>query len=389
MNYFIIAGEASGDMHAADLIHHLRRLDTNAHITGLGGDLMQQQGAHIIVHYRQMAFMGIWNVVRHHKDITHNFRTTQHALLHNKPDALLLIDYPSFNLRIAKWAKHHLPHTRTIYYISPKLWAWKSWRIRSIRRYIDDMYTIFPFETNYYAQRHYHVNYVGNPLIDHINQHPDLQQSRTDFCHHNGLDPDRPIIALLPGSRTQEITRCLPRMIQAAETTGHNYQIAISTAPGQDTHTYTRAGANTHTLINGHTYALLKHAQAAIVNSGTATLETALIGTPQVVVYNPILPHLASLVKPLVIKTQHVSLVNIIAGQQVVKELIGAHFTTHNTATELNRLLTDTHYTDTMRHHYTHLTHTLTTQHGAAATAATAIINSLNNTNTTPHLAHP
>lgn len=342
MKYFIVAGEASGDLHAANLIKALRHRDPEAQVWAMGGDLCREAGAELVRHYRDMAFMGVINVVKNLGKIRSNFHAACRLLENSAPDVLILVDYPSFNLKLAKYCKTHTPKTKVIYYISPKLWAWKSYRIRSIKRYVDSMLLILPFEEQYYKSRGYMaVKYVGNPLVDAIGQWH-AGGSSASFRQRNGFD-DKPIVALLPGSRTQEIKGCLPRMLEAANNYAGDFRIVIAGAPGQPKELYADIAGDTPVVFDD-TYSLLDNAVAAVVNSGTATLETALIGCPQVVVYNIALPRLASLIKPYVIKTRYVSLVNIIAGSEVVRELVAADFRTDYITSELNRLLHDNDY---------------------------------------------
>jgi lipid-A-disaccharide synthase len=274
MRYFIIAGEASGDLHASNLMRELKKQDSNAEFCFLGGDFMQLQGGTMIIHYREMAFMGFVAVVQNARKIFKNMTDCKQAILDFKPDIVILVDYPSFNLRIAQFVKEKL-NTRVYYYISPKIWAWKENRIHKIKRYIDRMFTIFPFETEFYARHQFAVEYVGNPTVDSVFQRPNQQQTFEEFCSNNTL-PAKPIIALLAGSRKQEISNCLPRMLKAA-TQFENYQTLVSAAPGIEPDFYLQY-IDKKQLIFGQTYELVAHAKAAIVNSGTATLETALIG---------------------------------------------------------------------------------------------------------------
>lgn len=350
MKYFLIAGEASGDLHAGNLITELRQQDSQAEFMFLGGDRMAAAaGCAPVVHYRDMAFMGFIAVVRNLRTIVHTMRLAQEAILDFRPDKVILVDYPSFNLKIAKFVKSSLPDTETIYYISPKLWAWKSYRIRAIRQCIDRMFTIFPFETEWYAERRYSVTYVGNPTVDSVSAF----QATTDTEHtlQRIGHGDRPLIALLPGSRRQEIDACLPKMAAVA-TRFPNYTFVVATAPAADIGWYTPYIAGNVILSPVATYELLTVARAAIVNSGTATLETALFGTPQMVVYNVCGGRLTMLLKKLVIHTRYISLVNIIAGKQVVEELIANLFTVDNMSTELKKIMTDNDYRAEMQQNY-------------------------------------
>ena len=374
MKYFLIAGEASGDMHGAHLIKALKQQDPETQFVGLGGDLMQQQGMTLIQHYRAMAFMGFLTVARHLPQVVENMRKTKQALLQQQPDVLILIDYPSFNLRMAKFAKKCLK-CRVCYYISPKLWAWKAYRIKSIRRYVDHMYTIFPFETDYFAQRGYKVNYVGNPTQEAVDAYLASPTSEAEFRHKHDLD-QRPIIALLAGSRRQEITACLPLMARVASQFS-DYQVLVAGAPGIEEELYRSLTPQTK-LITGHTYDLLRNAHVAVVNSGTATLETALLNVPQVVVYHVWGGRLAYLLKECFIHTKFVSLVNIIAGREVVRELIAHLFTEENLQREMQRLLTERAYRKTIYQGYQDLRDALG-QESAAHNAARAITLAMTN----------
>ena len=355
MKYFIIAGEASGDLHGSRLIAELKRRDPEAKFRFFGGDLMAQSaGVEPIVYYRNMAFMGFVNVLLNIDKIFRLQRLAEQNLLDFLPDKVILIDYPGFNLRFAKFVKSNLPSAEVDYYIAPKLWAWKEYRLKSIKRYVDRMFTIFPFETEWFGSRGYGVEYVGNPSVDSVSafmtEDFDEQKFRTD----NNLD-SRPIVALLAGSRRQEIRSCLPIMLQLAPRYP-DYQFVIAAAPGIEPEFYqTLVGTHYSPPVLGgvvedrggikilyrSTYSLLRIAHAAVVNSGTATLETALFRVPQVVVYKVFGGRLTMLLKPLLIKTPWVSLVNIIAGREVVTELLAHNYTLSRTDVELRTILAD------------------------------------------------
>ncbi len=371
MKYFIIAGEASGDLHASHLMRELKMQDTRADFVCLGGDKMAAQGGKLVRHYRDMAFMGFISVVKNLHKISDNFRQAKQALLAYRPDVVILVDYPSFNLKMAKFVKKHLPETPVDYYISPKLWAWKTFRIRDIKKYINHMYTIFPFETEFYARFGYRVDYVGNTLQAVIAERPNQAEDPKTFAERNRLAV-KPIIALLAGSRMQEISKCLPIMLEAAKAFPE-YQPVIAGAPGIAPEYY-RTQAGQTPVVFGQTYELLQQAQAAIVNSGTATLETALIGTPQVVVYHAAGGRFAMLLKRLFIKTKYISLVNIMAGKEVVKELIAHLFTAQNVQREVARLLRDDAYRANMQLAYQTIKENIGTDK-AAHKAACLIIN--------------
>ena len=372
MRYFLIAGEASGDLHASNLMRELRKADSNAEFCFLGGDLMQAQGGKMIKHYRQMAFMGFLAVLKNARTVLKNMNDCKQAIIDFKPDVLILVDYPSFNLRMARFAKEKTD-TSVFYYISPKIWAWKEFRIKQIKKYVDKMFTIFPFETAFYARHNYAVEYVGNPTVESILTRPNQHQTFDEFCTENKLS-QKPIIALLAGSRKQEISACLPRMMEAASRFP-DYQIVIAGAPGINPEFYQAVlKGNKVSIVFGKTYDLLQQSNAAIVNSGTATLETAMVGTPQVVVYHVIFGRLAFAIKDLFIKVKFFSLVNLVAEKEVVKELVAHHFTVENVANELNKLLNDNSYRTDMINEYAEIQKALGGT-GAAAKAAKSIIN--------------
>src|ERR1035437_522164 len=351
MRYFIIAGEASGDLHASNLMRELRISDTQAEFCFLGGDLMQAQGGKMIKHYRQMAFMGIVAVLKNARTVLKNLSDCKQELIDFQPDILILVDYPSFNLRIARFAKANLK-TKVYYYISPKIWAWKEYRIKQIKRYVDKMFTIFPFETAFYAKHNYQVEYVGNPTVDSVLTRLNQNKTFPVFCSENNL-PEKPIIAILAGSRKQEIQGCLPRMIEAG-LRFPEYQVVIAGAPGIDAELYDSIlKGRKVSIVFGKTYELLQHARAAVVNSGTATLEKALVGTPQVVVYHVPLGRIGFAVKEIVVRVKFVSLVNIVAEKLVVKELLAHLFTVHNVTNELARILKNENYRQNMLNEYT------------------------------------
>ncbi|MFV0470446.1 MAG: lipid-A-disaccharide synthase [Paludibacteraceae bacterium] len=375
MRYFLIAGEASGDLHASNLMNEIKKLDSKAEFCFLGGDLMSAQGGTQVKHYREMAFMGIIAVLKNAKTVLNNIRECKKAIAQFRPDVVILIDYPSFNLQIAKFVKRKLENTPVYYYISPKIWAWKEFRIREIKKYIDKMYTILPFETEFYKKHHYEVTYVGNPTVDSITARPNQNQTHREFCQKNNLS-DQPIIALLAGSRKQEITSCLPTMICATKQFA-DYQIIVAGAPGIDREYYSQVvSVKQFTVVFDQTYDLLAQAQAAVVNSGTATLETALIATPQVVVYGVAFGRIAIALKDIFIKVKYVSLVNLIAGKEVVKELIAHHFTEKNVAKELDDLLHNSYKRDRMRTEYKSVADKLG-KCGTAKRAASEIVKSL------------
>ncbi|GLB53804.1 lipid-A-disaccharide synthase [Neptunitalea chrysea] len=337
MKYYIIAGEASGDLHASNLMKALLEEDPKADFRFWGGDLMQQVGGTLVKHYRELAFMGFAEVAANLRTILGNIKRCKTDIETYNPDVLIFVDYPGFNFRIMKWAR--LKGYRTHYYISPQIWAWKENRIKAIKRDVDEMYVILPFEKDFYEQKHqFPVHFVGHPLIDAISHRK--QVAPETFRKENGLD-DKPVIALLPGSRKQEITKKLTVMLSVIDDF-KDYQFVIAGAPGQDTEFYQQfiGNANVH-FVTGKTYDLLSIADAALVTSGTATLETALFKVPEVVCYkgNWISYHIAKRV----ITLSYISLVNLIMDKEVVKELIQGDLNTNNLKAELKKILDPVH----------------------------------------------
>lgn len=379
MKFFLIAGEASGDLHASNLMKTLRAKDSHACFVGLGGDKMRAEGCDIRVDYRDMAYMGFVAVLQNLDKVKRNFRIAKQSILEERPDVLILIDYPSFNLKIAKFCKQYLPNTRVVYYIPPKIWAWKKWRVHSIAKYCDEILGIFPFEPAFYAKYGYQCHYVGNPTADSIrtfNLQPAGRSTarKASNLPTTGASVDLlPTIALLPGSRCSEISHCLPTMLEAArEVAGDNYQIIVVAAPGIDDSFYQPYLNNE--VLTRYPYATLAQAKAAVVNSGTATLEAALIGCPQTAVYHVTgSKYLEKLLRPIMFSIPHFTLVNIIPKQEIIQELIASRFTKENVAHELERLLNDEPYRQTMLNNYQNLWVLLGNQ-SAAESAAEYII---------------
>jgi lipid-A-disaccharide synthase len=335
MRYYILAGEASGDLHASNLILEIKKIDPEAVFRGFGGDLMEKAGMTVLKHYRDLAFMGIVPVIMNIRTIQKNFRFCEQDLLDFKADVLVLVDYPGFNLRMAKFAKSK--GIRTFYYISPKIWAWKQERVHKVKAYVDEMFTILPFEGEFYRKFDYPVNYVGNPLLDAILEKK-TAPDHDKFFAENDL-PGKPVLAVLPGSRKGEISVLLPTMLKAAAQFPE-FQCIIAGAPNMGIEFYTpfMAGSNVP-VIWGKTYDILIHSRAAIVSSGTATLETAILNVPQIVVYQLNPRGLFIFLKKFFLKTKWVSLVNIILGREAVVELIQADFTMKNVVSELKKIL--------------------------------------------------
>lgn len=337
MHYFIIAGEASGDLHAARLIEALRDVDADARFTFLGGDLMAAAADTLpAIHYRDMAYMGFSEVLRHLPDVLGNLRRAKAVMKQARPDAFIAVDYPSFNLKVAKAA--HRAGIPVFYFISPKLWAWKSWRVKAMRRCVRRVLAIFPFEPQWYADHGFRADYVGNPSVAEIDAALAAAPQRADFLRQHGLR-DRPIIALLPGSRRGEVRANLPVMIEAAHRFPQ-YRAVIAGAPGLDDAFY--EGLTGLPVLRGATYPLLRHACAALVTSGTATLEAALAGVPQVVCYRSNGSKLSYDIMKRILSVTHVSLPNIIAGKEIVPEMLLHQCTPGLVADRLAPLLRDT-----------------------------------------------
>lgn len=334
MKYYIIAGEASGDLHASNLIKELKLHDSDAEIRAWGGDLMEKQGAEIVKHYRDLAFMGFAEVIANLKTILNNIKFCKQDILEFKPEALILVDYPGFNLRIAEFAKNE--RFKVFYYISPQIWAWKKNRVFKIRKYVDKMFVILPFEKEFYRRYDYHVEFVGHPLLDMIESLP------SDNCNHFSMGnqlTEQPIIALLPGSRKQEIRKMLSVMLSVVHDFP-DYQFVIAGAPSIEMEFYQQiTGSSNVEIVQGKTYALLQNAYAALVTSGTATLETALFEVPEVVCYKGSFISY-QIAKRVVDKSiiKFISLVNLIMDKEVVKELIQNDLNTINLKAELKKI---------------------------------------------------
>ena len=340
MRYYLIAGEASGDLHASHLMAALREQDADAEFRFYGGEMMQQVGGTLVQHYRDLAYMGFLPVMMHLPTILRGMKRCKADILEWKPDVLILVDYPGFNLQVARYVKSH-SEIPIFYYISPKIWAWKEYRIRNIRRDIDHLFSILPFEVDFFeGKHHYPIHYVGNPTVDEVDAY--LQAHEADaaaFRADNGLD-DRPVIALLPGSRRQEIRGNLSRMVQAVEPFLQQYQLVLAAAPGFDDAYYQEwVGQAQVKVLRNQTYRILQHSTAALVTSGTATLETALFRVPQVVCYYAKAGRLVSLGKRLILKIPYISLVNLIAGKEIVPELLAEKMNVENLRLHLSSIL--------------------------------------------------
>lgn len=363
MKYYIITGEASGDLHASNLMKELKNEDTQAEFRFWGGDLMQAQGGEMVKHYRETAFMGFITVLKNLKTIRANFTLCETDLLAYAPDVLILVDYPGFNLRMAAFAKKH--GIRVHYYISPKIWAWKESRVKKIKAHVDRMFTIFPFETEFYKKHDYDVSFGGNPLLDTIENRPNKDEEFDHFIERNQL-ADKPIIALLAGSRKQEIERILPVMLKVADRFP-NYQFVVAAAPSITKEFYASVSKESKlSFVYGQTYDLLQQSNAALVASGTATLETALLRIPQVVCYKMSGGSLAYRLGKMLLNIKYISLVNLVVDKFVVKELIQQYCNPNRISEELDLILNDEAYRSQMLANYEELNHHLG---GAGASA--------------------
>ncbi len=364
MKYYIIAGEASGDLHGSNLIKELKKKDASATIRCWGGDLMQQAGGEVVKHYRELAFMGFTEVLLNLRTIFKNLKFCKQDILSNKPDAIILIDYPGFNLRIAKWAKQH--GFKIIYYISPQVWAWKENRVKLMKECIDKMLVILPFEKDYFKNRwDWSVEYVGHPLADVIENY------QSSFI--NNQPSDKPIIALLPGSRKQEILKKLPIMLAVAKFfPEYNFIIAKASATEDSFYNELMKGYSNVTTVKNDTYNLLMQSKAALVTSGTATLETALFGVPEVVCYKG--SWLSYQIGKRLVNVKYISLVNLILDKLVVKELLQEELTVENLKTELTDILSNELRLTQLKKDYTDLKTLLSKGGNASANAADSIV---------------
>lgn len=359
MRYFIIAGEASGDIHGSELIKALKNRDNETQVDFLGGDLMANAAEHApIIHYRDMAFMGFIEVIKHLRSILGFMKKAKKAMTASRPDALILIDYPSFNLKMAKWAKKQGIHV--FYFISPKVWVWKEYRVKDIKRYVDRLFSILPFETEFYHKHDYEVEYVGNPSVKEIDTAISNMRNSNQFCHDNGINPDRPIIAIVPGSRRKEIADNLPTMLKAAKL-HTDFQPVIAGAPGIDFALYRQiTGDDNVPVLNNQTFELVRHARAAIVTSGTATLETALLGTPQVACYRINGSKRVYWFYSKLLKSKYVTLPNLITDSPLIPELLLHYCTVEAIEQNLSKLLCDSTERQSMIDGYNHMAEILT-----------------------------
>lgn len=353
MKYYLIVGEASGDLHASNLMRALKELDAEASFRFFGGDLMSGVGGTRVKHYKELAYMGFIPVLLHLRTIFKNMDLCKKDIVDWNPDVVILVDYPGFNLKIAEYIKKHTD-IPIYYYISPKIWAWKEYRIKNIKRDVDELFSILPFEVDFFKEHQYPIHYVGNPCVDAVDAYQkNHAESFGEFVASNSLS-DKPIIALLAGSRKQEIKDNLPMMLEAAKPFVDKYQLVLAGAPGIDPAYYQQyiGSAVPIKIIFGQTYRLLQQAKAALVTSGTATLETALFRVPQTVCYYTPVGKLISFLRRHILKVKYISLVNLVANKEVVRELVADTMTVANVRSELNALLNDETYRGQMLKEY-------------------------------------
>ena len=367
MKYYIIAGEASGDLHGSNLIKELKKIDTAAVIRCWGGDKMQEAGGELVMHYRELAFMGFWEVIKNIFTILRHLKFCKKDIVEFQPDTLILIDYPGFNLRIARWAKQK--GLRIIYYISPQVWAWKENRVKMMKECIDKMLVILPFEKDYFKNKwNWEVEYVGHPLVEVVESF----KRRAASYELN----KKPVIALLPGSRKQEILKKLPVMLEVAKEFP-DYSFIVAKAPGANESFYDALLKNYSNVssVSGQSYELLLKSKAALVTSGTATLETALFGVPEVVCYKG--SFLSYQIGKRLVKVKFISLVNLIMDKLVVKELIQDDLNKENLKKELSQILIDEIRIASIKKDYVALKQLLSEGGNASAKAASSIVNFL------------
>jgi len=365
LKLYIIAGEASGDLHGSNLIKALKARKTDLDIRAWGGDLMEGAGANIVKHYRELAFMGFYEVLLNIRTILKNIRLCKNDIQKFKPDALILIDYPGFNLRIAKWARQN--NIRVLYYIAPQVWAWKENRIHAMKAHIEHLFVVLPFEKSYFEQHNMPVTFVGHPLLDQISI---SQESKREFETKNKLS-SKPIVALLPGSRKQEIKTMLPIMLSVADFYP-DYQFVVAGAPSQNESFYREiAGGKNFTLLFGQTSEILRHAQAGLITSGTATLEAGIYKVPQVVCYKG--SAISYQIAKRLVKIKYISLVNLILDRPAVKELIQHELNTLQLRNELDMLLQNENHRNRIQLDYDEL-HSLLGGAGASERTANAML---------------
>ena len=353
MKYYLIVGEASGDLHASNLMRALKEKDPDADFRFFGGDLMSAAGGTRVKHYKELAYMGFIPVLLHLRTIFKNMDLCKADIVSWNPDVVILVDYPGFNLKIAEYVKKHTS-IPVYYYISPKIWAWKEYRIKNIKRDVDELFSILPFEIDFFKGHQYPIHYIGNPCVDAVDAFQKAHaESFDDFIKDNGLS-DKPIIALLAGSRKQEIKDNLPDMMEAVKPFADQYQFVLAGAPGIDPayyQNYIRKDVPLR-IVFGQTYRLLQQASVALVTSGTATLETGLFRVPQVVCYHTPIGKVISFLRKHILKVKYISLVNLVAGKEVVRELVADTMTVSNIRAEVDALLNDKAYRQSMLDNY-------------------------------------
>ena len=374
MKYYLIVGEASGDLHASNLMRALKELDKEADFRFFGGDLMSEVGGTRVKHYKELAYMGFIPVLLHLRTIFKNMDICKADIVQWNPDVVVLVDYPGFNLKVAEYLKKHTS-IPVYYYISPKIWAWKEYRIKNIKRDVDELFSILPFEVPFFKGHQYPIHYVGNPCVDAVdNFRKEQQESLEDYVQDNGLE-DKPIIALLAGSRKQEIKDNLPIMLEAAKEFVDCYQLVLAGAPSMDEASYQKYLREDVPvkIVFGQTYRLLQQADAALVTSGTATLETALFRVPQVVCYYVAMGKLISWLRRKILKVKYISLVNLVADKEIVRELVADGMTVSNVKNELDALLNNAAYRNQMLAEYDRMIHILGPS-GASRRAASKML---------------
>ncbi len=388
--YYIIAGEASGDLHGSNLIKGLKRVQPDCQIRCWGGDLMQSAGGELVRHYKDTAVMAFAEVVKSLNKIRRNLKLCKEDIIAYNPDVIVLIDYPGFNFRIAKFAHNH--GFKVFYYIAPKIWAWKENRGKRLQKYVDKLFIIFPFEIDYFKNKwNIEAIYRGNPLLDSIEQSPQTKESKKDFCKAEGLNSQDKFIALVPGSRKMEISYLLPRMIDIAAMLP-NYKFLITQAPAIPDSYYSKiinkriaqrrkkgedltSTIERIKLLKNRTYSAMKHSEAAVISSGTASLEGALIGTPQVVCYAG--SWISAIIAAMLVHLPYISLANLILDKAIFKELLQHHFTPKNTVAELDMLINNTQYREKMLEDYEKV-HKLLGGGGASEAVAQAMVEAVN-----------
>lgn len=377
MKYYLIVGEASGDLHASNLMKAIKEVDSSAEFRFFGGDLMSAVGGERVKHYRELAYMGFIPVLMHLRTIFSNMSLCKKDIVQWSPDVLILVDYPGFNLSIAEYV-HKNTDIPIYYYISPKIWAWKEHRIKNIKRDVDELFSILPFEIDFFEKKHdYKINYIGNPCVDAVDAFlRNSPETREEFIKRNNI-PDKLVVALLAGSRKQEITANLPLMLEAMK--GYpDYQPVIAGAPGIDKDFYKPYLEEGACIVFGETYNILNNAHAALVTSGTATLEAGIFRVPQVVCYATPMARLYSWLKKHFLKVKFVSLVNLVADKEVVRELVAADMTIENVKSELGKILIDGEERTTMLKEYDRMLEILG-EAGASERAAGKIVGLLKN----------